>query len=135
MDNREERTTTNVNELTKLLTEAIAIFREDRRLARQNYDALREQLDRIIDGGLEGSEEYRLEREVNNALKLVFDSGQRMEKVIESITKIMVVEMNNESRERVAQNVFGGQFGDQGRRFVRGQVNIQELLEDQRGRD
>lgn len=131
MDN-DQRVSTNVTELTQLLSEAIAIFREDRRLARTNYDQLREQLDSIIDQGLEGSEEYRLEKEVNQALRLVFDSGNRMEKVIESITKILVTEINAESRERVAQNVFGVQFGDSGKRFVQGQVNIRELLNDQR---
>ena len=131
----DDKIMTEAEELTKLLKEAIAICREDRKMALDNHNDFKKQLEAILDQGMEGSEEYKLEREVNQSLKLVYESGARMEKVIESITRIMAVQMNNESRERVATSVFGGAFGDQGKKFVRGQANLQELLQDQRDED
>ena len=126
---------TDIAQLTKLLEETIGMFRENRAMAKKNHENLRDQLDNILAQGLEGSEESRLEKELNISLKLVFESGSRMEAVIESLTKILIASMNNESRERVASNIFGGNFGQEGKRLVTGKVDLKALLNDQREDD
>ena len=119
--------TNDAQDLTKLLLETINVFKEDRKLAKDNYDALRTQLDNILDKDLEGSEEYRLEAAVNMALKLVFASAERLESVVESITKITIANLTNESRERVAQTFIGG-GGNYGNQPIVGKVDISALL-------
>lgn len=116
----------NTEELVALLQSAISIFKEDRKIAKDNFDALRDQLDNILAQDLEGSEEYKLEKEMNTALKLLFDSGHKLEKVIESITKIIIAAMTNESKERVASKIFGD--GTDGK-YITKPINITELLD------
>ena len=43
-----------LNDLSDLLKETINIFRQDRDLAKKNYNSLRTQLDSILDKDLEG---------------------------------------------------------------------------------
>jgi len=121
-----------LEELTVLLKKSIAICDEDRKLAKDNYTNLREQLDVILEKEMEGSEEFKLESEVNKALKLVFESANRMEAVISTISKVLISQINNESRERVAANIFGGgDFNGNGmKRIVTSPVNLKEIMDD-----
>jgi hypothetical protein len=119
-----------IDELTTLLRKSIAICEKNRTLAENNYNNLRSQLNDILETGVEGSEEYKLEKEVNNALKLVFESGARMDAVINTISKILVTQMTNESRERAALSfVQGGAFN--GKQIVNQPVNLSGLLEEE----
>jgi hypothetical protein len=119
----------NLEELTKLLRESINMCREDRKAAKANYEALRKQLDDILERGMESSEDGRVEQEVNKSLKLVFEAAQRADKVIDSITKILVVQLNNESRERVANSLIGGNFPGS-KQIVTGPVDIKMLIDE-----
>ena len=119
-----------ISELTDLLRESIVMCREDRKLAKNNHESLRKQLDNILDTGVEGSEEGKIEAEVNKSLKLVFDSGSRMESVIAAITKVLIAEMANTSRETIASNIFGGgNFNP--RQIVKGPIDIKQLMNDE----
>ena len=126
----EEKNNDKLNELTVLLKESIKISKEDRELAKKNYDELKTQLESVLDTGVEGSEEYKLEREVNSALKLVFQSGDRLEKVIDAITKVIVSQINAESRESIANNIFGGGAWNGSKKIIDSPVNLKKLLED-----
>jgi len=126
----ENNNSEKLDELTSLLKESIKISQEDRKIAKQNYNDLKQQLEIILETGVEGSEEYKLEREVNNALKHVFASGDRMEKVIDSITKVMVAQLNAESKEAIANNIFGGGGWNGSKKVIDSPVNIKKLLED-----
>ncbi|HQM96602.1 MAG TPA: hypothetical protein PK705_06320 [Clostridia bacterium] len=119
----------STDELIGLLREALVICREDRKIAKDNYNSLRSQLDDILARDMESSEDGKIEQEVNRALKLVFDSGNRMESVITTITKILVTQLTNESREKVAQSVFGGGGpGLNGRKIIDQPVDLKGLL-------
>ena len=118
--------------LNDLLNETVKVFKKDREMAIQNYQDLKAQLQSILDKDLEGSEEYKLEQQMNVALKLVYQAADRLERVVESITKITISQMTNESRERVAQSfATGGQMAGSGVRqpIITGKINIQALLE------
>jgi len=126
----DENNIKRLDELTDLLRDSIKLCKEDRKLAKDNYDALRSQLDNIIDSGMESSEDGRIEQETNRALKLVFESGTRMESVINTITKILVAQLNAESRERVAANIFGNNGGFNPKQIVNKAIDLRGLLDE-----
>lgn len=112
-----------LDKLTKLLEKALKIYEEDRALSIKNYNKFREQLDNILSQEFEMSQEGRLEAEVNKALKHVFDSGQRLDNVINAVKNILVNQMHSESREKIAKEIFGnGRLG--------GPADIRQLLEN-----
>jgi len=118
-----------LNELTELLRESIIMCKEDRKMAKDNYSALRQQLDNILDSDLESSEDGKLEQELNKALKLVFESGSRMESVISAITKILITQLTNESREKVAATFTGGSF-DPKKQIINQPIDLKAMIED-----
>jgi len=119
----------DVDELTNLLRKSIEIYEKDRKLAIQNYEDLEKQLEVILDNGFEMSEEAKLEKEKNNALKLVIESGKRLDNAITTISKIIITQLNGESRERAA----GLLSGEQG--YVNDAVNVHDLLTDETDRE
>ena len=118
----------NVDQLDKLsglLESLLTIFTSDRDLAINNYDGFKRQLDKILAGGFEISEDCALEGELNRALKLVFESSKRLETVIETVSKVLLQQLNNESRERVADKLAGGMM------LPNKPVNIHNLIEEE----
>ena len=97
----------NIKKLVELLEKTIAIFEADRIMALENYNRFKEQLDTIIEQDAIMSEDGIIEERMNRALELVFKSSTKLEAVINTITKIMINEVNNESRERVAKSLSG----------------------------
>lgn len=91
--------------LVNLLKKNISIYEDDRGRAINNYETLKGQLDKIHDLDIHCTDECKLEAETNKALKLVFDSSNRLDKVIDTITKVMITQLNNESREKVADYI------------------------------
>lgn len=130
MDLVEDTNANKLDELSGLLKESIAMCKEDRKMAIENYKDLRDQLDSILARDMESSEDGKVEAEVNKALKLVFESGKRMENVISAITKILVTQLANESREKVAANIFGGGNFNPHKQIVNQPVDLNKLLED-----
>ena len=119
MDEHSEK----ISQLTKLLQQSIALYEEDRKLAIQNYESLRDQRDHVVNElNLEMSEEGKLEKEMNTALKLVFESGKRLDQMIETLSKLMITQLNNEARERIAGTLAGSE------RTVQKPVDLRELL-------
>ena len=97
----------DIEKLTKKLEEIIEIFKEDRTLAKNNYDDISSQLEKITNVA-HMSEDARLEKEKNIALKLIFESANRLEMVVKTLTEILVNQMNAESRERIARVLING---------------------------
>ena len=113
---------TDLRKLSSLLEKILAIFEYDRKLAITNYEKLREQLDNILENGVESSEDGRIESEVNKALKNVFDSATRLQGVIDTTSRVIIAQLNADAKRDVA-SIF-----NQGGGFKK--VNIQNLLED-----
>lgn len=95
--------------VSKLLEESIQLYREDRKMALENYIALKEKLEELWEAGIPMSEEGALEREVNKALKLSMESAVRLEKAIEVLSKISIANMNNMTKLQVADKLVDGQ--------------------------
>lgn len=100
MDNTEQAS--DIRRLSELLEKVILIFEDDRKMALKNYDNFRGQLDKILANGMESSEDGKVEAEVNKALKNVFDSATRLQGVIDTISKVIIANLNNEARKEVA---------------------------------
>lgn len=95
-----------VEEVEKLLKRVIAIFEEDRNLALENYDKIKTQHEDCLEhGDFEMSEEGILEGARNSALGMVFKSGERLDKVMKTTAEIMITQLNNMSRERIAKEM------------------------------
>jgi restriction endonuclease Mrr len=112
----------NIQQLVDLLTRSLQLFEEDRQLALTNYNNLRSQMDSILEEDAHMSEEGSMERLLNDAVSLVFKSSQKLEAVINTITKITINELNNESRERVAQSLSGS--------MPKGPVSFNQLMDE-----
>lgn len=121
-DNIQPQNETDLRKLSGLLEKILTIFESDRKLAETNYKKLREQLDNILDTGVEASEDGRIEAEVNKALKHVFDSATRLQGVIDTTSRVIIAQLNADAKRDVA-SIF-----NQGGGFKK--VNIQNLLED-----
>ena len=90
--------------ITELLQSAIDTAEKDRNLALSNYKDLKAQLDAITGSlGLHMSEDGKLEMQVNTALKLVFQSSERLDKVIKITSDIMINQLNNLTKEKIAK--------------------------------
>ena len=108
MDN-DKQILVDIQQISGLLQETIDLYREDRELAKANYQSLRGQLDDVLDMGLEMSEEGALEKAVNGALKLYMDSGRRLEKAVETLAKIFTNQVNANTKLLVADKLVDGQ--------------------------
>jgi len=93
---------TDLTKLTSLLEQTLDTYQADRKIAKANYDMLVNQLESIHGDEMYMSEDGKLEKEVNNALRLYLDAGKRLEKVVEILTRIIIEKLNNESKEKVA---------------------------------
>jgi len=97
-----------LGELSELLKKAINLYEEDRNLALKNYKDMKGQLENVLDQDFEMSQDGILEAEVNKALKLVFESSKKLDKVIFHVTNVVIAQLNNESREKIADKFQAG---------------------------
>jgi len=117
-----------LKKLSGLLEESICIYRSDRDRAIAHYDDLKRQLANILNGPFEMSEEAALERECNKALKLCFESSKRLDDVIKHVTDVIMTQLNNETREKVAKQLAGSGGG-----FPSKPVNFNQLKNSRGG--
>jgi len=103
MEVNEKEIHSKAEKITELLQNAIATAEKDRAMAVENYETLKGQLDAITSEGLHMSEEAKLEARVNAALKLVFQSSERLDKVIKITSDIMINQLNNLTKEKIAK--------------------------------
>lgn len=99
------------DELSKLLKEALDVYKADRALAIKNYEAMQEQLKNVLDQDFEMSQDGILENGVNEALKLVLAASAKLDRVIAQVSGIIKTQMKNESREKIAQSFLEGGSG------------------------
>ena len=114
-----------ISQLTDKLFEVIEIFKEDRKMAKKNYEDISFQLDKITEIA-HMSEDAKLEKEKNIALKLVFDSASRLEMVVKTLTEILINQMNAESRERIAKHLASGS-GDPNKQIPNGAIDLTKI--------
>jgi len=117
--------TIDIDKLTQKIEEVITIFRHDRQLALDNYKDISAQMDKILEVA-HCSEDAKLEKEKNVALKLVFDSASRLEMVVKTLTEILVNQMNAESRERIAKHLASG-AGDPSKQIPSGAIDLTKI--------
>ena len=98
----------HLTELSALLTKAISLYEADRDLALQHYQDMKKQLVSVLNQDFEMSQDGILESELNKALKLVFESSKKLDKVIFHVANVVVSQLNNESREKIADKFQGG---------------------------
>ena len=112
----------DLRKLSGLLERVLEIFEADRKMAQDNYDKLRSQLDAILEKDMESSEDGKIEAEVNKALKLVFDSATRLQGVIDTTSRVIIAQLNADAKRDVA-SIFNNSGGLK-------RMNIQNLLDD-----
>jgi hypothetical protein len=115
----------NIEHISKMLEEALSLYKEDRSIAKKNYEMFQEQLQDIYDSGLPMSEEGALEREANLALKTYIDSGKRLEKVLDTVAKIFNNQMNNRTKLLVADK-----FTDDSKKKLTAPIDFKSLTQD-----
>lgn len=105
-ENTDKMILARIEEVEKMLKKTIDIFEEDRELALDNYNRVKKQHEECLENGdFEMSEEGILEGARNEALGLVFKSGDRLDKVMKTTAEIMITQLNNMSRERIAKEM------------------------------
>lgn len=114
--------------LIELLEDSVALYKKDRQMAVDNYEMLRDQLKQITTMQ-EMSEEARIEREVNTALKNVFLSGERLDAVIQSLSKILIGSMNAQSRIEAAKAFSGNNNNNNEKLIISEPIDIKALLD------
>jgi hypothetical protein len=119
-----------LTELSTLLRRAIQLYEEDRAMAVHHYDDFKHQLARITMAGFEMSEECKMEKEVNTALSLVFKSGERLDSVIQTISKVIIQQLNNENRKEVATIISSGGDDPTKKKIINSPVDIKNLLSE-----
>jgi len=124
-DEKDIKISIDLSQLTDKLFEVIEIFKEDRQLALDNYKDISAQMDKILEVA-HSSEDAKLEKEKNVALKLVFDSANRLEMVVKTLTEILVNQMNAESRERIAKHLASG-AGDPSKQIPSGAIDLTKI--------
>ena len=98
--------------VAELLESAIKTYENDKQMAIENYNALKSQLDNITGSlDLHMSEEAKLEAQVNVALNLVFKASERLDKVIKITSDIMINQLNNLTKERIAKTFAQREIG------------------------
>ena len=117
-----------LSELSILLKRAISLYEEDRKMAVTNYNDFKHQLSRVLMQSFEMSEEAKLEKEVNTAMSLVFKSGERLDSVIQIISKVIIQQLNNENRKEVAAIITSGGNDPTKKKVITSPVNIHNLL-------
>lgn len=110
--------------ISDLLEETLDLYRKDRKLAKKNYDSMKSQLDEVIDTGAYMSEDGNLERAVNTSLKLVFESGKRLDKALEAITKLLITQFINNTKLQIADKLIG--TGG----TLTGPIDLKKLIDD-----
>lgn len=95
----------SLEELTKLLKENLELYKQDREIALKNYNLLKTQLQEIHAQDNLMSEDAALEKQLNIALSLVFKSGERLDNIIQTITRVIITQLNTQSREKIAQQL------------------------------
>lgn len=121
-DKKETTMETEVYELNALLKESLQIYRDNRDMAKKNYETLKKQHSVIIMAA-EMSEEGALERELNIAMKVVVDSGKHLDNVIQTISKLLTTQLNNDAKLRIADKVIDGS------QKLTAPININRLLD------
>lgn len=114
-----------LEKLTELLQQSLILYTKDRKLALSNYKKIKEQYEKILLSGMEMSEEGAVEKQLNFALKLVFDSGKRLDNVIQTVAKIITTQLGGESRERTALLLSGRDPDD---KTISAPVNLTKLI-------
>ena len=89
----------NLQKLNDLLEETVTVVKDDRELAKKNYDFLYEKL--TGDDWL-SSEEAGGERELNQALKLVIESSNKLTKILDTISKIGIAKIKADTLKEIA---------------------------------
>lgn len=97
-----------LNKISELMEESLTIFRKDKKLAWQNYDQLRMQLDNLLETGIEMSEEGKLEKQVNEAFKIYILAGKKLDDTINALNKILITQLNNQTKLQVANKLAEG---------------------------
>ena len=92
----------DIRRLSELLERVITLYEADRAMAETNYNNFRVQLDKILELGMESSEDGKVEAEVNKALKLMFDSASRLQGVIDTVSRVIIANLNNDAKKEVA---------------------------------
>jgi len=97
----------DLQRIQEMLEDAIRKFEEDRTIALNNYNFLKDRLEEIYEEGMPMSEEGRMECEINIALTTYMNTAKRLEKIIDIVSKMFNNQMNNKTKLIVADKLIG----------------------------
>ena len=86
-----------LEETNSLLAETVKIVKEDRKLARETYDFIKDKGnddDYISEGG-------ELERELNTSLKLILASSDKLTKLLDTVAKIGIAKIRSDTLREI----------------------------------
>ena len=121
----EEEEFDELQQLTLLIQKSITLFEEDRAIAIKNFDDIEAQLNEaLVESEWGYTDGSKLEEAKNKAMEIVIKTGDRLQKAIESLSKIIITNLNNENRLQVANKLT---LGVNGERLITEPVSIQDM--------
>lgn len=94
--------------ISEMIEDILKAYKEDREIAKKNYELLKDQLEEIYESGMPMSEEGALEKSVNNALKIYIDVNKRLDKAFEIVSKMFNTQTNNHTKLLIADKIIDG---------------------------
>ena len=107
-----DKTTTVEIEMMKIssmLEEVLQAYQEDRKIAKEQYEMLKDRLEEVYLSGMPTSEDGILEQTTNQALKLYLDISKRLDKTLEITSKMFNAQMDNNTKLIIADKIIDGQ--------------------------
>lgn len=98
-----------MKKMSNMLEDVLKAYKEDRKMAKEQYEMLKEKLEEHYDSGLPMSEEGILESATNQALKLYLDISKRLDKTLDIVSKMFNNQMNNKTKLIIADKIIDGQ--------------------------
>lgn len=112
----------NLKKLSDMLEEVKLIFEEDRKRAIEHYKILKRQYDEVIQE-LPFSDDGILEKEMNNALKIINECQKTLYPLITALSKIIDTQLKGQTMREISGNGFNGN----GARKIDSPVDLNQL--------
>lgn len=97
-----------LQKISAMLSDVLTSYKEDRELAKGQYDFLKDRLAEVYDTGMPMSEDGILEDASNKALKNYIDISKRLDKILETVTKMFNTQNNNNTKLIIADKIIDG---------------------------
>jgi putative cell wall-binding protein len=98
-----------IQKISSMLEDVLKAYKEDRKMAKEQYEMLKDRLEEVYLSGMPTSEDGILEQTTNQSLKLYLDISKRLDKTLEIVSKMFNAQMENQTKLIIADKIIDGQ--------------------------